>query len=316
MCEITTALKKRFCTDNNLSIQLFEEPYFMDRIWLFNKQAEWERFEEMLSGYKTDEDFFAEYNQLKDAAIQFIKSSEAFESLNNEPSEVFNVKEFNLPDRDTYKEMNVGRWYMSIDMAKANFTCLVYYGKKTGKQFYDHYDYDRFIGQFTDKDYFMKSKYIRQVIFGNCNCKRVIAYEKVMMAGLLKQILNTVGGQGITVDHVYSLRADEIIFDLTDMTKEQQDVLFRLSLDLGLRIAVGGFPVNVENYRIKKFKGEDVYVKVFNDDSFEIKKASNEDMPSVYRYMEGYERNDLDQYFYHNGRIAHFVEPKVWELEN
>ena len=141
MCVITSSLKKRFCTDNNLSIQLYSEPYFSDRIALFDKTVAWNSFVEMLKKYKTEEDFFAEYNKVKDEAIQFIKASDGFNALNSEPSTTFEVKNYSLPDRDTYKEINVGRKFLSIDMVKANFSCLVYYANKMCKSFYDSFNY-------------------------------------------------------------------------------------------------------------------------------------------------------------------------------
>ena len=310
MCEITSSLKKRFCTDNNLSIQVFSEPYFTDRITLFNKEFEWNEFVKMLEKYKTEEDFFAEYNRLKDDAIQFIKASEAFNTLNNEPSTTFEVKGFNLPDRDTYKEMNIGRKFFSIDMVKANFTSLVYFGLKRAEKFFDSFVYADFLRQFTNNDYFIRSKYIRQVIFGNCNCKRMIAYEKVMMADLLDMLISQ---NIVKLEDVYSLRADEIIIDVTDFTDEQIRTIEDFLID-NTKDGRIGFPTDYETYVVHKFKNEDAYVKKFEDGEFEIKKVDVEDAPAVYRYMKGLTSSALDLYFYHNGRLACFTAPKVWEL--
>lgn len=311
MCEITTALKKRFCNDNNISMQLFSEPYFEDRLSLFGKEISWNLFVDMLKKYKTEEDFFAEYNKLKDDAIQFIKSSEAFNSLNTEPSSFFEVKQYNLPDRDTYKEMNVGRKFFSIDMVKANFTCLVYYSKKKAEQFFDSYSYDDFLRQFTENDYFIRSKYIRQVIFGNCNCKRMIAYEKVMMAELLDILLSS---HIVDLKDIYSLRADEIIIDVTDFTDEQIHIIedFLLEITEEGRLS---FPTDFETYVVHKFKNEDAYVRMFENNIYDIKKVDVEDAPAVYRKMKGLPDSDLDLYFFHNGRVARFEEQKEWILE-
>lgn len=313
MCEITASLKKRFCTDNNLSIQLFSEPYFTDRVELYDKAFDWKQFVEMLKGYKTEEDFFAEYNKLKDDAIQFIKASEAFNALNNEPSTTFEVKGFNLPDRDTYKEMNVGRKFFSIDMVKANFTSLVYFGHKRAEKFVDSFVYADFLRQFTDNEYFIRSKYIRQVIFGNCNCKRMIAYEKVMMADLLDMLISQ---KIVKLEDVYSLRADEIIIDVTDFTDDQIRTIEDFLIE-NTRTGRIGFPTDFETYVVHKFKNEDAYVKMFVDEdaTFEIKKVDIEDAPAVYRAMKNMPASELDLYFYHNGRLAKFEEQKVWQLE-
>ena len=277
----------------------------MDRISLYGKMDKWTNFVELLKNYKTDEDFFAEYNVLKDKAINFIKASDAFNSLNNESSKCFEAKTFNLPDRDAYKEINVGKKFISIDMVKANFTSLVYYAHKNNKDFYKDFDYAGFLSQFTDKDYFVDSKCIRQVIFGNCNCKRIISYEKVMMSNLLDEMLN----KGILLlDNVYSLRADEILIDTTYLnTQKINNILDFFKNDIG-------FPVEIEIYVIKKFKNEDIYIKEFEDKTFEIKKADIEDMPAVCRYMQNLPESDLDLYFFHNGRIAKFDSRKEFVL--
>ena len=63
MCEISTSLKKRFCADNNLSISLFQEPYFMNRIKLFGEEENYNKFIKFLENYKSEEEFFAVFNK-------------------------------------------------------------------------------------------------------------------------------------------------------------------------------------------------------------------------------------------------------------
>ena len=48
MLEITTKLKERFCKDNNLNIKIFKEPYFTERLKLYDEKFDtlkkWEQF--------------------------------------------------------------------------------------------------------------------------------------------------------------------------------------------------------------------------------------------------------------------------------
>ena len=46
--EISTSLKKRFCSDCNIPIRIFQEPYFTERLKLYDKLygtlEKWELF--------------------------------------------------------------------------------------------------------------------------------------------------------------------------------------------------------------------------------------------------------------------------------
>ena len=53
--EISNRAKERFCKDCNIPIRLFQEPYFLDRIKLFDKfygtVDKWIRFTSELQGH-------------------------------------------------------------------------------------------------------------------------------------------------------------------------------------------------------------------------------------------------------------------------
>lgn len=92
---------------------------------------------------------------------------------------------FSIPSGNVYKGDNIGKKYISIDMAKANFSALVHYEKEIGMDSAEKsfgqlcgYDYNKFIGHFTDNKFVAESKYVRQYIFGHCCSKRVVNYEK------------------------------------------------------------------------------------------------------------------------------------------
>ena len=64
--EISNRAKERFCKDCNIPIRLFQEPYFLDRIKLFDEfygtVDKWIRFASELQGYNCEQDYFEEYN--------------------------------------------------------------------------------------------------------------------------------------------------------------------------------------------------------------------------------------------------------------
>ena len=197
MITLTESLKKRFCKDQNLPIKVYSEPIFTERLKLFDAYEKYLEFCSMFRiRFDSDEqEYLAYYNDLKDRIINYIKESEAFQSLNKaDMYKEFPIYGEGIPKGDTYKDKNIGKSFLSIDMKKANFNALVHYGNETGKPFAPGLTQDidknwsQFMAMFTNIPYFATSKYIRQVVFGNCNPKRVIAYETYLMSDFLSKI--------------------------------------------------------------------------------------------------------------------------------
>lgn len=130
--EISNKLKERFCKDCNIPLRLYQEPYFTSRLILYDKfyntLSKWCIFTDELKKYSNEQDYFEEYNKVKDAAILSIKKSEAYKVFNAEDMNKFAVTHKNLPSKDIFKSSNDGRVFISIDMRKANFSSLKYYG--------------------------------------------------------------------------------------------------------------------------------------------------------------------------------------------
>lgn len=88
MMEVSTRAKERFCKDRNIPIRIFQEPYFTDRLTLYDKfygtLKKWDIFLSELSKYNCEQDYFEEYNRVKDAAILDIKNTEAYHKFNEE----------------------------------------------------------------------------------------------------------------------------------------------------------------------------------------------------------------------------------------
>jgi hypothetical protein len=76
--EISVRAKERFCKDCNIPLRLFHEPYFMDRLKLYDRfygtLEKWNLFVEELQKYHCEQDYFEEYNRVKDDAINCIKN--------------------------------------------------------------------------------------------------------------------------------------------------------------------------------------------------------------------------------------------------
>ena len=308
--DISVRAKERFCKDCNIPIRLFQEPYFTDRLKLFNKfygtLEKWNIFLEGLQKYHCEQDYFEEYNRVKDAAILSIKESEAYQKFNEEDMNKYRVTYENLPNKDIFKPSNDGKLFISIDMRKANFSSLYHYDNS---MFSGAKTWEEFISKFTENKHIINSKYIRQVILGNCNPKRHITYEKYLMNEVLDVLIKEVG---YWFDEIVFFSNDEIVIDMDNYA----DCIRNRNITKSKLEEYFDFPLNVELFYLHKINGTDGYykeiVKGIKERSFEFKCLDNYMLPFVIRSFLGEEITDNDKVFYHEGLLAKFIEvPKI-----
>lgn len=310
--EISDRAKERFCKDCNIPIRLFQEPYFTDRIMLFDKfygtVNKWNVFVNELEKYNCEQDYFEEYNRVKDAAITSIKESEAYKSFNSEDMNKFAITHKDLPSKDIFKPTNDGRLFISIDIRKANFSSLQHYGESISQSmFAGASTWEDFISLFTSNSHIINSKYIRQVILGNCNPKRHITYEKYIMDRLLSSLHGIVKEKEIVF-----FSNDEIVYDMTDVYGES---LLRRCIEEKLAIE-SIVPVKVEGFTLHKITGTDGYYKKIYKEygkyDIEFKCLDSYMLPFVLRHFLGEEVTESDRVFYHEGLLSKFIDvPKI-----
>ena len=304
---MSAKLKQRFCTDCNLPINIFQEPYFIDRLWLYNKYYntcnKWYIFAENLANYKCEQDYFEDYNRVKDEAINFIKSTEAYQSFCEEDMNQYEIVHKGLPSKDIFHQTNDGKTFISIDMRKANFSTLYYYDPKI----FDYAEtWEEFISKFTDNQHIINSKYIRQVILGNCNPRRQITYEKYLMDVVLNGFLLR---ECFTLDKVVFFSNDEIIIDISDLDNENGCLMVS---DIKDNLKHMLLPLKVEHFKLHKIEGTQGYCKeIFKENGeteIKFKCVDSLYMPFIIRKFLGQEVQENDKVFYHNGLLAKFIE--------
>lgn len=300
-------LNKRFCDDRKIPLKIYSGSIFIDRLKLFGEYENYINYcQEVRRMFDDTQKYFEYYNQIKDKAIDYIKCSETFQLLNSDDMNKYACK-YNFPQSDVYKASNIGKRFISIDMSKANFSALVAYGRTIGTEFFKNFNYREFMEQFTNVEHIINSKYIRQVIFGNCNPRRQVTYEKYLMSLLLERLLNE---DSIYERHVSSLCSDEIILKAdefnTDTILKIQEVVDEMSLTI---------PLKLEYYQLGKVEGSDAFIKkVFSDLEYElsytydIKCASPDEAPFIYRLVKNQPIKDEDNIFYYNGKLAKLIE--------
>lgn len=305
--EISIKAKERFCKDCNVPLRLFQEPYFTDRLKLYDEfygtLSKWDLFVKESEKYRCEQDYFEEYNSVKDSVITSIKNSEGYQRFNNEDMNKFRIQNANLPNKDIFKPTNDGKMFISIDMRKANFSALQHYDSSI---FAGASTWEDYIGLYTDNSHIINSKYIRQVILGNCNPKRHITYEKHLMDMILSGI-----EKYNLIDKVAFFSNDEIVFEM-DRAVKTETLLYMckcLKEDIEEDFML---PVRVELFTLYKINGTGGYYKeIFADNGendIEFKCLDNYMLPFVIRKFVGEEITDNDKVFYHEGLLSKFIE--------
>ena len=300
MIEITPSIRKRFCKDFNLPIALFDEPYFSERLAVVDKVipclSDWENFVSELRSFQTEQDYFEYYNKVKDTAIQHLKDNPAYIRFNNsEPPVISRLNKANL-----YSETNHDKYFVSIDMRKANFSALRHYDPKI---FDNKETWEDWFGQFTDMKHIIRSKYIRQVIMGACNQKRQIQYETKLMLDLYEKLNENLPKEL----QIFCINSDELVYAFTESIADEKELL-----DIWAKVS--GQVSDKDMFRVELFRIESLgnskgYIKhIVNTKEKDYKCISAEEFHMIIKNMLNIPLTENDKVFRYNGRLAKYID--------
>ena len=309
---ITETLKQRFCKDMNLTIKIFEEPYFANFLKLYDEQydavSKYNRFVSAVNQFGSEQNYFEAYNALKDAVIEYLNENEDMKFFaQEEDMNKFSCQNKGYPTRDIFKETNDGKVFVSIDMVKGNFTALHHYNPNIVK---GCSTYEEFIRTFTDVPHFVESKYIRQVVFGNVNPKRQVTYEKYLMDMVLTKLLET---GVIKPENVEFFSTDEIVLAVPDdMVSDRMvnEEFYNSVMNVVKWAKDNNINVRGEFFELKKISGTSGFVKKFmmGKDGVDFKCLDFLTMPFVLRAYQKEEPNDMDRVFLYEGKKVMLME--------
>ena len=307
----SVALRKRFCKDFNLPINLFDSPYFEQRLKTldahFGCVEEYDYFMEEVSQFSNEEEYFAEYNRVKDAAINFIQNQSDYEKFTNSTAPV--VRPFQR--KELYSDCNDGKTFFSIDMRKANFTTIA----KLYPNLIDYSNsWEEFMHKFTDIPHIIKSKYVRQVIMGACNPKKQTQWESFLMEHIALNI-----EKSLNLCKIISVATDEILIESESpcsMSAMSLNFIFeRECPDLcGL--------VKITKFALKKIDGFG-WVKQFihpastdfvMPDDYEFKCVEADKYHILTKLYRLEELTDDDLVFRYNGMLAKYLDKEMFKL--
>jgi len=204
---------KRFVKDFSLPIQILQNPYFeyfknlYDNV--YNSNEKYKLFQNTVNTLGSIEQFFSETKKVMDNIIDEISVLEIYKKFNTDILDNYNVK-LNIPKQDIYNKNNDGRYFLSIDLRKANYNALKFYDKGL---VLDTNNYNEFISKYTDLEYIKQSKYIRQVIYGNLNPKK---QQKIQLY-IVSKILNNVVLKYFNINDLRNVSHDEIVVLIDDI---------------------------------------------------------------------------------------------------
>lgn len=303
-------LRKRFCKDNNIPIKLFVSPYFEDRFELYNRYYNFEdSLKSFTETYKTvgdEQKYFELYNKVKDDIINFLNSSpEMLFFSQKEDMNKFKITHNNLSKNSIYKPTNSGHKFISLDMKSANFTSLRHYNPNIVK---NKDTYEDFVKEFTDTEYFAKSKYIRQVVFGNVNPSRQITYEKYLMDLVLTEL-----EKFIPIESVVSFMNDEIVFNIDNYNENDLNTLIKNIKNLISNFEKDNINLRFEIFELSEILNTSGYVKKMLPESdkqgYVFKGLDSIEMPFVLRKYFNEDIKDTDMVFLYEGKLAKLLEP-------
>lgn len=313
-------LAKRFISDYKLPIPLINEKYFFYHLALYQEDYNsLEHYIELLDmiGEKYGGDcnkFLEDYYNVRDKIITTIVESEAFQKFNTMDMNVFTIKDKpNITSNNIYKQTNIGKFFISVDLKKANFQTLrnidknIVFGADT---------YEDLIGKFTDLDYIKESKYSRQIIWGKCNPKRHITAEKYFITRIYKKVIEQFP---YLSDKCVSLSNDEMIFNVEFLFYNDKLTCFTLRERIEKIAKEIGFEVHVEFFHLKGynlvFKESRSVRKTFfmkdyfcTDGKFKLIGVPLQYHSICYKLYKGKELNEIDYHFDYEGMNARFCE--------
>jgi hypothetical protein len=296
-------LAQRFVNDMNLPIQVIDEETFKYWIVLYENdyQSEtlwnelWEEIDEEYNGDASK--FLDAYYEVRDNVIKTVTESEAFKKFNESDFSWCKVESpLNPKHKELYNAENVGKRFLSFDLVKSNIQAINYADKDI---LMNSLAYEDFIGKFTDSRYIAKSKYFRQVVFGQMNPKRHITIAKYLISKVYELLRNN----KITDWDLACVSSDEIVFEVPENTGTEVGRVIAEAVPLiqkELGLVVRGTEFSLQGYNLKTNNCKSVcnfYLKWGGNVGWELKGVPLQYYSIVYKLMKNKEIGLYDKVF-------------------
>ena len=304
--ELSTHVKMFFVKDMDLHMSVVKDPYFAHYINLFDPMFDTKKKLGLLlcaiESCGSEQAFLERGGEIRNAVISHIEAKAEYEDFRT-----FSVDEHRkvaptYPAGNVYLPDNDLKVFVCIDMKEANFNAMRHFNDAL----VDGYQtYVEFLRSFTDIEYFLESKRIRQVIFGHLNPKRQQAIQRYIIGQVFAYLL----ANDIKIEDIVSVSSDEIVIQ----SSNYNDILNIMEH----RPCVQDIPFRVDEFCLAKRGNDDFtfYVRYYLNGNSDIKCVPAAYMPEVIRNLRGESPTGLDMVFYHDGRLCRFEKPLFSEGE-
>lgn len=200
-----------------------------------------------------------------------------------------NYQNFMILDRNTlypngyvgkssiYNNANINKYFISIDIKSANWTCL--------KKFCNDFNgtWSDFVLQFTASKFIAESKYFREYVFGELGSKKLDKFIPEFIFEIEQSIINKLNEDSDVVDklknfHKVSCTKDEIIYQLDGL--ENVQMLFDFVNNIANALDPTQSIYRVELFELKQLTPYDFFVKkIFYSNDFKSSHVQFKQIP-------------------------------------
>jgi len=243
-----------------------------------------------------EESFFKESKRSTDGVIESISTTPEYRDFNNGDLSKFDSKS-EVRQQNVYHQQNVGSAFASFDLVKANYNALKFIDPAI---VLNTSSYEELLEKFTEEDYFIKSKHIRQVIFGHLNPKRQRKIEKYLIQQrAIPEIEKVLPGR-----HRYvSASDDEVVVKLELF----EGGLLDTSFSERLNSFKAGVPVRYTSYVLRQLGDKPYFYKQFSlgeNPPVEFKAVPQNYFAECYRFYRKENPTEYDMCTFHEGRVV------------
>lgn len=299
--ELSKEVKNRFIKDYKLPISIVEEPNFSYSIEildeLYNTKEKLNYLNNLIENIGEDE-FFKVSSNIINNIIDTISKQSVYNTLSNDLLKEYPNK-INASSRDIYSIQNVGKYFLSFDLVKANFQALKKYSKEL--VLYSN-SYEDLVSKFTNEKYFIESKQIRQVIFGNLLPKKQQVIQKNIISST---ILDLVNNTSLELNDFINATADEFV--ISRDTKEEIEIICKeIESYLEKENYVG---YRLETFKLNNIDDRKLFVKEYLNGKIEFKGIPSFHFLQVYKKYFDLPLDEKDLQFIHEGELSTFLKP-------
>lgn len=259
-------------------------------------------------------------SQIKKETIGFFVNNEDYQAFclmgpfSEKKYKVSRKSIYNLSNSIPHSQPNNGRFYISIDIISANYNCCKLLNKKIVAE---SDSWEDFISKIIEKKeirdgdkfgaYIRSNKYLRQLIFGQLNCHKIMDYSRSLIHAVCDQLLES---QQIIESQLLCVMNDEIIIK-TDESHRQ--LIEKIKLILSERIPSIYSILRIQSFNLLNLAGKEYFIKKIKYDHLlgeidrsVIKCVDQKYLNQCIAYYEGTPVTSQDLRFEYEGHSARF----------